>query len=116
MTKNSDVSWIPKPVGCSLKRFTTHICPQFGVIGAVCSDPENLCDQYVFCKRARELQKEPDTLPQWAIEAIEKDILNSQENLERSEFLKNKMSNSNWISRINAMNWMLTLRKPEEKE
>jgi hypothetical protein len=23
MTKNSDVSWIPKPVGCSLKRFTT---------------------------------------------------------------------------------------------
>lgn len=23
MTKNEDVSWIPKPVGCSLKRFTT---------------------------------------------------------------------------------------------
>jgi len=23
MTKKSDVSWIPKPVGCSLKRFTT---------------------------------------------------------------------------------------------
>jgi len=23
MTKNSDVSWIPKSVGCSLKRFTT---------------------------------------------------------------------------------------------
>ena len=23
MTKNSDASWIPKPVGCSLKRFTT---------------------------------------------------------------------------------------------
>lgn len=24
MTKNEDVSWIPKPVGCSLKRFTTN--------------------------------------------------------------------------------------------
>ena len=23
MTKNEDVSWIPKPVGCSLKRFST---------------------------------------------------------------------------------------------
>ena len=23
MTKNEDVLWIPKPVGCSLKRFTT---------------------------------------------------------------------------------------------
>ena len=23
MTKNEDVSWMPKPVGCSLKRFTT---------------------------------------------------------------------------------------------
>ncbi len=23
MTKNEDVSWMPKPVGCSLKRFST---------------------------------------------------------------------------------------------
>jgi hypothetical protein len=151
MTKNSDVSWIPKPVGCSLKRFTTdelkncpfcycgatakqwnkryttHICPQFGVIGAVCSDPENLCDQYVFCKRARELQKtclssidnitlmaesvrrglatvEPDTLPQWAIDVINHMIDTC--NIKNEDYA---------LGYLAALDDVLYLRKPEGK-
>ena len=51
MTKNSDVSWIPKPVGCSLKRFTTdelvaelkrrhELCP---VVDEMTREPVCLC-------------------------------------------------------------------------
>ena len=108
-------------------RYDDPICPQFGVIGAACSDPENMCDQYVFCKRARELQKtclssidnitlmaesvrrglatvEPDTLPQWAIEAIE-----SMKNCT----MKSLTYGDGWYD---ACDRILSLRKPEENK
>ena len=109
-------------------RYDDPICPQFGVIGAACSDPENMCDQYVFCKRARELQKtclssidnitlmaesvrrglatvEPDTLPQWAIEAINHMIDTC--NIKNEDYA---------LGYLAALDDVLYLRKPEEKE
>ena len=81
---------------------TDELCPQFGIIGAACSDPETLCDQYVFCKRARELQKEPDTLPQWAIDAIDK-LYCYPEGYEAQAW-------------NDALDKVISLRKPEDKE
>jgi len=84
---------------------TDELCPQFGIIGAACSDPETLCDQYVFCKRARELQKEPDTLPQWAIDVINHMIDTC--NIKNEDYA---------LGYLAALDDVLYLRKPEETE
>lgn len=88
---------------------TDELCPQFGIIGAACSDPETFCDQYVFCKRARELQKEPSTIPQWAIDAIEKEIFGLWE-----EYAKTGITRLDACAR--KLEWVLSLRKPEDTE
>ena len=93
---------------------TDELCPQFGIIGAACSDPETLCDQYVFCKRARELQKEPDTLPQWAIDAINEriDAIVGMRFGGRYAYQKTLKRDA----AVETMEWVLTLRKPEENK
>jgi len=95
---------------------TDELCPQFGIIGAACSDPETLCDQYVFCKRARELQKEPDTLPSWAIEAIKTRIEKCRSEQDKYNRVGPCLEREFWYNRIEALKWVLALRKPEETE
>ena len=93
---------------------TDELCPQFGIIGAACSDPETLCDQYVFCKRARELQKEPDTLPSWAIEAIQGLIDRTRCVLSGGRYADTHEAEQ--YGQILAYERVLALRKPEETE
>jgi hypothetical protein len=93
---------------------TDELCPQFGIIGAACSDPETLCDQYVFCKRARELQKEPSTIPQWAIDAI-----NERIDAIVGMHFGGRYANQKTLKRnaaVETMEWVLTLRNPENSE
>lgn len=93
---------------------TDELCPQFGIIGAACSDPETFCDQYVFCKRARELQKEPSTIPQWAIDAI-----NERIDAIVGMHFGGRYANQKTLKRnaaVETMEWVLTLRNPENSE
>lgn len=60
------------------------------------------------------LRHEPDGLPEWLKEILNEDILFSFDNLNRSKDLNNKISNSNWATRINTVKWVLSLRKPKD--
>ena len=51
------------------RRSSEEICPQFGIPGASCSDPETLCPHYKLCMKARELNN-PDKLPDWVVSKI----------------------------------------------
>ena len=53
-------------------------------------------------------------VPEWLKEILNEDILFSFDNLNRSKDLNNKISNSNWATRINTVKWVLSLRKPED--
>lgn len=94
-----------------------ELCPQFGVIGSVCCQPEILCNQYKFCKRARELQKEPPELSEWVKEKINAEI----------SVLKTPIKHTLGISLssidrckkesetiIRVLEWVLSLRRGDE--
>lgn len=57
------------------------------------------------------LRHELDGLPEWLKEILNEDILFSFDNLNRSKDLNNKISNSNWATRINTVKWVLSLKK-----
>jgi len=56
---------------------------------------------------------EPDGLPEWLREKIQGSIHNAYECLDRSAPLNNKRSNRNWSVLIDALEWVLSLRRED---
>lgn len=81
--------------------------------GSLGTEPAELV-KLVLQQKDREialLRHEPDGLPEWLKEILNEDILLSFDNLNRSKDLNNKISNSNWATRINTVKWVLSLKK-----
>ncbi len=57
---------------------------------------------------------EPDGLPEWLREKIQGSIHNAYECLDRSAPLNNKRSNRNWSVLIDALEWVLSLKRGDE--
>jgi len=58
---------------------------------------------------------EPDTLPQWAIEAIKTRIEKCRSEQDKYNRVGPCLERGVWYNRIEALKWVLALRKPEEK-
>ncbi len=70
-----------------------------------------ICDKiYTISEFIHEIQQ---TIPDWLKQELQEYIQFCFENLERSAQYKNKLSDSAWKGNINAIRWVLSLKKPE---
>lgn len=77
----------------------------------VCGGGVELYDTKEEAKAAWNNRVEPDTLPSWAIEAI-----NTKLQSLHSKVVEPDILNSYEIGGFQSLKWVLSLRKPEEKE
>ena len=102
----------------SIERWNTRcsseeICPQFGIPGASCSEPETLCSQYKFCMKARELS-DLDKLPEWFVKKLSKTIIDCKLRAEELRDENDIEESVNVSRRANNFEYVLSLRRGEE--